>query len=194
MIRMNGGLSRTKKITYTSMMIALAVTLRLIKYVLFGNLQFVNFPGVFTLISGILFGPVIGTTVGFASYLLSDMLLGMPGPWTVVNSILMAALGLTSGIIWSRKDKTKISRTGIGIGAYMLMFVFDILASGFLFVIIGMQWTTAFISGLIGLLLPGISGGYLIAVGPITEATTAILTVMIVHALIKSGKKIHTID
>ena len=97
---MKSGLPRTKKITYTAILIALAVSLRLVKVALFGPVQFVNFPGIFTIVGGILFGPSVGIAVGFASYLFSDIMIGLPGPWTVVNAALMASLGLISGLIW----------------------------------------------------------------------------------------------
>ena len=182
-------LPRTKRITYTAILIALAVTLRLIKYALFGPIQFVNFPGIFTLMSGVLFGPVTGVTVGFASYLFSDIILGA-GPWTAVNAFFMAILGLVSGLIWSRKDKTKISKAGLGVGAYVLMFAFDVTTSWLLLITIGVEWFTALMFGLIGLFLPA-SGGFQIGVGPITEATTAVLTVTLVFALSRSIKKIY---
>jgi len=190
MMNMKSGLPRTKKITYTAILIALAVSLRLIKYALFGPMQFVNFPGIFTLISGVLFGPVTGITVGFASYVFSDILIGLPGPWTVVNSFFMAVLGLASGLIWSRKDKTKISKAGLGIGAFVLMFAFDITSSWLLLITMGVEWFTALVIGLIGLFLPA-SGGFLIAVGPLTEGTTAVLTVMLVHALVRGIKRVN---
>jgi energy-coupling factor transport system substrate-specific component len=189
MMNMKSELPRTRKITYTAILIALAISLRLIKYALFGPMQFVNFPGIFTLISGVMFGPITGVTVGFASYLFSDILLGA-GPWTAVNAFFMAIIGLVSGLIWSRKDKTKISKAGLGIGAYVLMFAFDVTTSWLLLITIGVEWFTALVIGLLGLFMPA-SGGFLIGVGPITEATTAVLTVMLVFALNRGIKKVY---
>jgi energy-coupling factor transport system substrate-specific component len=189
MMNMKSELPRTRKITYTAILIALAISLRLIKYALFGPMQFVNFPGIFTLISGVMFGPITGVTVGFASYLFSDILLGA-GPWTAVNAFFMAIIGLVSGLIWSRKDKTKISKAGLGIGAYVLMFAFDVTTSWLLLITIGVEWFTALVIGLLGLFMPA-SGGFLIGVGPITEATTAVLTVMLVFALNRGIMKVY---
>jgi len=90
------GLSRTKKITFTAMLIALAVSLRIIKYSMFGPLQFVNFPAIFTIVGGVVFGPIVGLTVGLSSYLLSDMVLGA-GPWTVVNALFIGVVGIITG-------------------------------------------------------------------------------------------------
>lgn len=184
-IMLNGSvkLSRSKKIAYTSLMIALAVALRLIKYSLFGNLQFVNFPGIFTIVSGIFFGPVTGTVVGFSSYLLSDMLIGMPGPWTVVNMLFMGSLGMLSGLLWNRKNRSGISKFGVGIGTYIMMLGFDIMTSVLLLVVMQYPLQLAFITGILGLFVP-VGGGYMYAIGPVTELTTAILVVAIAHALL----------
>ncbi len=182
MISMYGGLSRTKKITYTGMLIGLAVAMRLAKQALFGSMQFINFPGVFTILSGVLFGPTTGMVVGFSSYILSDMIIGLPGPWTAINAVLMASLGLFSGLIWGRKSKPNMSKTGLAVGSYIMMFAFDILASCLWYIMIGWSALYAFTLGLVGLFVPA-GGGYLIGIGPITEATTTLLIVAIVQAL-----------
>jgi len=188
MMRMKVGLSRTKKITYTAIVIALAVSLRLVKVALFGPVQFVNFPGIFTIVGGILFGPSVGIAVGFASYLFSDIMIGLPGPWTVVNAVLMASLGLISGLIWGRNGYGKVTKIGLGIGTFVMMLAFDIISSGILLVmVLGGNWLYAFTIGLIGLFVPSpVSGGFMIGVGPITEVTTTILVVTIVNILIRN--------
>jgi len=185
---MKNGLPRTKRITYTAIVIALAVSLRLVKYALFGPVQFVNFPGIFTIVGGVLFGPSVGIAVGFASYVFSDIMIGLPGPWTVVNAVLMASLGLISGLIWGRNGYGKVTKIGLGIGTFVMMLAFDIVSSGILLVmVLGGNWLYAFTIGLIGLFVPSpVSGGFMFAVGPITEATTTILVVTIVSILIKS--------
>jgi len=180
----NNGLSRSKKITYTAMLIALAVTLRLVKYSLFGPLQFVNFAAIFTIVGGVVFGPVVGLTVGFFSYLLSDMLLGA-GPWTLVDAVFMAGVGIIAGIIWGRRPLMQIKKLELGIGVFLLMLANDIFTSWVLNVIFGYPVVWALIIGIIGLLWP-VPGGFMIGVGPITEATTTILAVSIVFVLAKS--------
>jgi energy-coupling factor transport system substrate-specific component len=187
-MNMKSGLPRTKKITYTAILIALAVSLRLVKVALFGPVQFVNFPGIFTIVGGILFGPSVGIAVGFASYLFSDIMIGLPGPWTVVNAVLMASFGLISGLIWGRNGYRKVTKIGLGIGTFVMMFAFDIISSGILLVmVLGGNWLNAFAIGLIGLFLPSpVSGGFMIGVGPITEVTTTILVVTIVNILIRN--------
>ncbi|MBC7120638.1 MAG: ECF transporter S component [Candidatus Methanosuratus sp.] len=190
MLRNNGRLSRTQKITYTSLLIALAAALRLVKYALFGPVQFINFPGIFTILGGILFGLVTGGVVGVASYVVSDIIIGAPGPWTAVNCIVMGIVGFGSGIIWSRKDKSRISKMGILIGAYIIMFAFDVVTSWTLFVIIGWDPIYALVMGVLGLFIPTMtSGGWMVAVGPITEFTTASLIAMLVQVLAKNKSK-----
>jgi uncharacterized membrane protein len=168
-------------------MIALAVSLRLMKHMLFAGFQFINFPAVFTITSGILFGPVMGATVGFFSYLLSDIMIGMPGYWTIVNALLMGFFGALSGLIFSRIN-SNFSKIAMGIVIYIIVFSFDILSSGLLYMIIGFPPLEAFIIGFLGLFLPvPIAGGFVFGIGPITEATTAIVVVAIVAILLKSG-------
>ncbi|MEM4720740.1 MAG: ECF transporter S component [Candidatus Methanomethylicaceae archaeon] len=179
-------LPRVKTVTYTAMVIALAVSLRLIKYSLFGSIQFVNFPAVFTIIGGALLGPSSGAVIGFSSYVLSDIMIGLPGPWTAVNSILMAGFGFLSGLIWGRSGVKQIGKLGLAVGAYIMLLAFDITNSWALLVIMGFDWLSALIIGIVGLFLPA-AGGYLYGVGPITEATTVILIVTIVSMLKKNG-------
>ncbi len=178
-------LDRSRKIAYTSLMIALAIALRLLKGSMFGPLQFINFPGVFTIVSGIVFGPITGMVVGAGSYILSDILIGLPGPWTPINAILMGTVGLFTGLIWNRSDRTKISRIGIGVGTYVIMLVFDIFASFAFFAVSGSPWMVALTAGVAGLFVPT-GGGLMYGIGPVTEAATAILVVTITHTLLKS--------
>jgi energy-coupling factor transport system substrate-specific component len=178
------GLSRTKKITFTAMLIALAVSLRIIKYSMFGPLQFVNFPAIFTIVGGVVFGPIVGLTVGLSSYLLSDMVLGA-GPWTVVNAVFIGGVGIITGLIWGRRPFHKIKKIELGIGVYLLMLGFDIFNSWALNIIWGYPWLWSLIYGILGLFMPA-GGGYMIGVGPITEATTTVLTVSIVFVLARS--------
>jgi len=183
---MKSSLSRTHTITYTAIMNALAVSHRLMKHMLFGNLQFINFPAIFTIAGGILFGPVMGVTVGVTSYLLSDIIIGIPGPWTVVNALLMGAFGGASGLIWKKVDGN-FSKITMGIVVYLMVFAFDILSSGILNMVIGFPPAVAFIWGALGLFLPvPISGGFMFGIGPITEATTTIVVVTIVAVLLRS--------
>ncbi|MEJ5292784.1 MAG: ECF transporter S component [Candidatus Methanosuratincola sp.] len=190
MLRNNGKLSRTQKITYTSLLIALAASLRLVKYALFGPVQFINFPGIFTVLGGIFFGPVTGGTVGIASYVISDIIIGSPGPWTVVNSLMMGAVGFGFGLLFNGRDKSKISKTGLLIGCYMIMFAFDVVTSWVLLVLIGWDVSYALLIGLLGLFIPTpASGGWMVAVGPITEFTTASVVAMLVQLLAKNRSK-----
>jgi energy-coupling factor transport system substrate-specific component len=181
---MKSGLSRTRKITYTAILIALATSLRITKHLLFGPLQFINFPGIFTIVGGIIFGPIMGMTVGFTTYLISDFILGA-GPWTIVNALLMGFFGALSGILW-RKTNGNFSKIAMGIGVYVIMFAFDVLSSWILNMIFGWPPMIALVYGLLGLFMPNPTGGFMFGVGPITEATTSIVVVTIVALLLKS--------
>ncbi|MBC7112875.1 MAG: ECF transporter S component [Candidatus Methanomethyliales bacterium] len=179
-------LPRVKKVTYTAMVIALAVSLRIIKYSLFGSVQFVNFPAVFTIIGGALLGPSSGLAAGLTTYILSDIMIGLPGPWTIVNSVLMGGVGFLSGLIWGRNSVKQVGKLGLAVGSYIMLLAFDITNSWALLVIMGFDWFSALIVGIVGLFLPA-AGGYLYGVGPITELTTVLLIVTIVSMLKKNG-------
>lgn len=181
---MKSELSRTRKITYTAILIALAASLRITKHLLFGPLQFINFPGIFTIVGGIIFGPVMGMTVGFTTYIISDFVLGA-GPWTFVNALLMGCFGALSGVLW-RRTSGSFSKIAMGIGVYVIMFAFDVLSSWILNMIFGWSPLVALVYGLMGLFMPNPTGGFMFGVGPITEATTAIVVVTIVALLLKS--------
>jgi len=177
--------NRTKRLVYIALMVALAVTLRLMKGAMFGPLQFINFPGVFTIVAGIIFGPSMAMIIGAGSYFLSDILIGLPGPWTPINVVVMGAVGLITGFMWKGRDRRNISRMAIGVGTYVIMFAFDIITSCLFYIVMGVEWHNAIIIGIMGLLMPS-GGGYMYATGPITEAVTAVLVASIVHILLKS--------
>lgn len=185
---MKSGLPRTKRIAYLSILVALAITLRLLKTALFGPVQFINFPGVFTVLGGMLFGPLAGFVIGFGSFLFSDIMIGLPGLWTVTTSLSMGVIGIISGLIWMRKDKEKISKAALGVSTYVLILFYDIFTSVILLVVMmRLDWISALTIGILGLFLPvPASGGLMIGVGPITEFTTTMFVVLIFMALIKN--------
>ncbi len=186
-IMFNDGImrSRSKRIAYTALMIALAVTLRVMKASIVGPIQFVNFPGVFTIVSGIILGPVIGLVVGVGSYLISDIFIGLAGLWTITNMLLMGGIGIISGLIWKRSNRTAISKIGVGVGTYLIMLAFDVLSSIALFVFSGTALSVALLWGILGLFMP-VGGGYVYGMGPVTEGVTAILVVAIANVLLKN--------
>lgn len=184
---MKRDLPRTKRIAYLSIFVALAITLRLLKTALFGPIQFINFPGVFTVLGGIMFGPLAGFIIGFGSFLFSDIMIGLPGLWTATTSVSMGAIGIISGLIWIRKERGAISKAALGVGTYILVLFYDILTSVVLLVFMGLNWVEAVTIGILGLFIPvPASGGIMVGVGPITEFTTAMFVVLIYVALIKN--------
>jgi len=151
-----------------SVFTGLAVLLRYAKNAITA-VQFINFPLAFTAIAGARFGPFAGLLVGLLSYSLSDLLI-LPGLWTLVNSALAALVGAFWGIV-GRKVSGKVELFTL---AYLTTFFFDVLSSAVLYVAFGVELLKAFTLGIVGLFLP-VFGGNLIGVGPITEASTALL-------------------
>lgn len=151
-----------------SVFTGLAVLFRYVKNA-FTAVQFINFPLAFTIIAGAYFGPFAGLLVGLLSYLLSDLLI-MPGLWTLANSTLAALVGGFWGLVGGRVS----GGMELFVLSYLTTFLFDVLSSMALYVAFGVGPLEAFTLGIVGLFLP-VFGGSLIGVGPITEASTALL-------------------
>ena len=150
---------------------ALAVSARLGKHALLGTFQFVNLPLLFTMISGSIYGMNVGIGVGFLSFLVSDTLIGL-GPWTLVDGSLSALIG---GVWSTISTRDKIS---LFILAYISTFFYDVMTSWILYMLLGFSPLNALILGVIGLFLP-VAGGGVVAIGPMTEASTALLLSLI---------------
>ncbi len=163
-----------RKIALIANMAASAVALRLIKHIIAGPIQFINIPCMFAIISGTIFGPMYGLLVGFLSFIVSDIFLGL-GLWSFITSSLCGFIGFLSGIIWKGKCTSKAE---VLIISYLLLLMYDILSSTILYLLF-MPPLEAFIISIIGLFLP-VMGGYLYAVGPITEFSSAFLTSIII--------------
>jgi energy-coupling factor transport system substrate-specific component len=177
-------LPTSRRIAYIGMLTSLAIILRIIKHMIIGPIQFINFPAAFTIIGSCLLGPITGFIIGFSSYFISDIMIGLPGLWTFVNGFLMGFFGIINGLIWGRnKNYNKI---GIAISSYIILFSFDILSSWILYILIGFDWIYALIISIIGLFLP-VAGGFLYAVGPITEFITVLLIISIIHIIRKNN-------
>lgn len=165
---------KTKDITLTANLTAAAVALRIIKHTIVGPFQFINFPCAFSVIAGVMLGPLNGLITGILTFTVSDIFLGL-GPWTFITSTLAGIIGLISGLIWKTKN---LSKTEALILSYLLFLVYDV-ASSFLLYLPFMPPMKAFIIGIIGLFMP-VMGGYLYAIGPITEFSTAMITSIII--------------
>jgi uncharacterized membrane protein len=153
---------------------ALAVALRIAKNVTLGPVQIVNFPAIFTIIGGLMFGAYVGAFTGFISFFLSDVLLGYAGTWTIITSLSMALIGGLSPLL--RRLDAESSAIGLGVSSYILILVYDILSSMvWLAFVTSVQ--TAFVLSVVGLFLPSPLALY--PVGLVTEIVTVLLIVLI---------------
>ncbi len=158
---------------------ALSVVTRLGKHLLVGPIQFINLPLLFAMLSGMLYGAEVGMGVGFLSFLVSDSFLGL-GLWTIVDGGTAGMLGA----LWSRvKPKNKLF---LVILAYLSTFLYDMLTSCTLYMIFGLSPMEAFIVGFLGLFIP-VAGGGVFAIGPTTEAATAITLLFIADRLLRKN-------
>lgn len=169
-------INRSLKIAIVSILAATAITIRVAKNWIVGSFQFINVALVFGFIGSIILDPLSGGLVAFLSQLISDLLI-WPGPWTPVTSItafIAAALGALA-------KHTKYQEFQIII-LYLCTFFYDIITSFLTYFILGLSLTNSLILGIIGLFLP-VQGGWMFGIGPITEFTTSLLTVLLVKVL-----------
>ncbi len=168
---------KSYQISLIAILTSLGVTLRLLKHVFVGPLQFINFPLIVTLVAGYIGGKIVGLLVGLLSFFISDLFLSV-GPWTIYNSIVSALLGVTWSLIRRIND-----RIFLFIIAYLSAFVYDIITSIlFYLTFLNCHLFEAFILAIVGLFLP-IMGGYIYCIGPITELSTATLVVLLIRSL-----------
>jgi thiamine transporter ThiT len=165
-------------------MTSLAIVLRVLKHVFLGNIQFINLPAVIAILLAIFTGPLAGAMVGFLSFIVGDIFIGIPGPWSIIGGFSLAAVAAIAGLLWQKRSE-ELEFIEIVIGVYLLVFIYDISTSilGF-YLWMGSTLPEAVILGLAGLFLP-VSGGFAIFVGPLTEFTTG-LTTGLLHPRIKN--------
>ncbi len=139
--------------------------------------QFVNLPLVFGFTAAYVAGPLEGSLTTALTYLLSDLAIA-PGAWTLVN---MALGGLASALfgLGARSLREPEYRFAL---SFLLCFLFDVSTSALLYVAFGIPPLQAFLVGVVGLFLP-VMGGYLVGVGPLTEASTSLLVTALLAKL-----------
>ncbi|MEM1509487.1 MAG: hypothetical protein QW291_07495 [Thermofilaceae archaeon] len=169
-----------KTIANISLFTALAVSFRLLKHVIAGAFQLVNFPLSFAMIAGYFSGSLAGMLTGALSFYLSDLLLGL-GPWTLVNSTLAAGIGA----VWGVLRKSRSMGWPLFILAFISTFAYDVLSSFLLYMLFIRETWYALVYALIGLFLPSM-GGYMVGVGPITETLTAGVTTLVISRVRKA--------
>ena len=155
----------SKTIATAGMMTALSIAMRILKHLMIGAIQVINFPFMFTLIASSI-SPCAGLLTGIMSYAVSDVLFGI-GPWTLVNSALCGIIGLIWGYIRTERGEVLFFLS------FLSEFMFDIANSSILYMLLGLSPIQALIIGLIGLFLP-VMGGSIFLIGPMTEVTTSL--------------------
>jgi energy-coupling factor transport system substrate-specific component len=161
----------------------MAIVFRLLKNAV-TSMQFLNIPLALAFVASYLFGSKIGLMVGFFGYVFSDLLI-YPGLWTIVNSLVA---GLVSYIFGLSSQRVIQDDLVLFMEAFLLCFFFDLSTSTLLYILFGLEISKALVFAFIGLFLP-VMGGYLIGVGPLTEFSTSILTVLLIRGLEKRNLK-----
>ncbi len=146
--------------------------------------QWTNIIGVFTFIGAIFLGPVAGIFIGFTGFLLSDVISPWGvSPYTILMGGTMAAIGFISGLTISYEDEMLFfEKVILIVKLYILMFIYDAITSIVGYLLWGLTLNDAIFYGIVGLFIP-LYGGYLWLVGPITEATTSIITTILLDPI-----------
>lgn len=173
------------------MLVSLSVATRLAKHALAGPVQFINFPLYYAMLAAYLRGPLLGAATGFLSFVLSDVYLSTiaigVGPWTLVTSTTACAVGAVAGLVLRGEESDPAV---LFVEAYVLCFVYDVVSS---FLCYLMFWSGdplyAFLLSIVGLFLPA-GGGYMIAAGVVTEASTSLLLAFTARRVEKALRKI----
>lgn len=173
-----------KQQVVTTFFIVLVASLRVFKHAIVGSVQFVNFSAIFAITAGCMFGYKSGAYVGVMSYVVSDVLLGYAGIWTVFTSLSMGLVGVLSSLV-SRFDVDS-SIFGLGVCSYLLVLTYDILSS-LLGQILYLPFQAALIWSILGLFLPG-PAPY--PVGLVTEIVTVVLIVLIYPQVKRAWKEV----
>ncbi|QOJ78588.1 ECF transporter S component [Infirmifilum lucidum] len=167
---------KSREIATVAVFTSLAVVFRVLKNIA-TPIQLVNIPLALALTSAILYGARVGFLVGLLSYIFSDVLI-FPGVWSIVNGILAGLIATLYRWVYT----PEAGRAFNFVATFLLVFAFDILTSGLLYVLFGVSVLEAFIVGLVGLFFP-VMGGYLVGIGPLTETSTSLLTIMLIEEL-----------
>lgn len=173
-----------RKLLMATLFVALASSLRLFKHVFVGSIQFVNFPAIFTILGGLMFGCKWGAFIGVMSFLVSDFIIGFAGFWTIFTSLSMGLVGILSGFL-NRLDADS-SLLSLSVCSYLLILIYDILSSlaGQIFFL---PFMAALTWSIVGLFLPG-PAPY--PVGLVTEIVSTALIVFLYPQINRLWKEV----
>ena len=176
-----------KWIAIVACFVALSSSLRFFKHVGTGPIQFVNFPAIFTIMGGLMFGHKAGALIGTLSFAASDLLIGSVGPWTVYCSLSMGLVGAASPFMRRMEGGSSPNLLGLGVGSYLLVLAYDVLSS-IMFWALMVPIPMVLILTLTGLFLPSPRTFY--PVGLVTEMVTVALIMLIYPPLRKAWKEV----
>ncbi len=83
----------------------------------------------FVISTALVFGPLAGFILGFGSMIVSDMFLGLYGPWTLYTAPTYGLIGLIVGFIGTSKNKW--GRPELTALAFVMTIAYDIITATF---------------------------------------------------------------
>ncbi|MBS7610280.1 hypothetical protein KEJ19_06945 [Candidatus Bathyarchaeota archaeon] len=137
-----------------------------------------------TAMSGVLFGAPLGFIVGLLTMLITDLLYFGAGYWSIATSFSMGFIGALSGIVWFRRQD--VGRLELAVGGFLLTLLYDVITSIATLLPLVKGFEAAIIGGFIGLFIP-----IPYPMGPVHEATTAILMATCGPPIIKAIRHRH---
>jgi len=170
---------RTKTI---AMLVCLSSSISASRVALAGGPPNVKPVAFLSIASGMIGGPVFGFAAGFLGMLTSDLFFGV-GPWTLVTSCSMGAIGFLGGVL-DRGNSPK-SRLRLAIAGFVCTALYDISSSVLLALMFGYSW---FMS-IIVLYVPFLAGS-IYPFGIVHGLTTAILLSLAGPPLIRQSRRI----
>jgi hypothetical protein len=106
--------------------ILLVAGLRMMKGPFYPNVEPIM---LFTIVTALAYGPRAGGILGAGSLIVSDIMMGLPGPWTLYTGLSYGAIGVVAGLlgVWKRSWK----REELAAVAFVATISYDAVTSTF---------------------------------------------------------------
>jgi uncharacterized membrane protein len=98
----------------------------------------------FTIVSALSYGPLAGFLIGFGSMLVSDLFIGLAGPWTIYTTLTYGFVGLSVGFLGIRKKEW--GRAGLTAVTFVMVILYDLITATFFAFEFMVPWNAAIAS------------------------------------------------
>jgi len=98
----------------------------------------------FVISTALVFGPLAGLILGFGSMVVSDLFIGLIGPWTIYTSLTYGFIGILVGFIGVVKNKW--GRSELTTLAFVMTIAYDIITATFFAFEFMVPWSAAMVA------------------------------------------------